>query len=143
IANVEVGVMIHLLRRHRDAIDETDSGHERRERERLHQRFAFPRPAVQRPELALDLDVRQLRSWWHHSSLAVLPPCVPPAWITPPPRLRDPARLTDIISATTLTAISSGVSAPIESPTGACTFPIASSVMPHSRRAFAVSATLR
>src|SRR5665213_2438123 len=81
VANIEIGVMVHLLRGNSDAIHKTDSRHERGEREGLDQRLAFSRPARERCEFALEFAVRHFRSRPHQNSLAVSPPRASPACI--------------------------------------------------------------
>src|SRR5688572_15741972 len=52
--------MVHVVRNARDAIHERDPVGEARKGERLHERVTATRPAVQRAERAMDLDVGEL-----------------------------------------------------------------------------------
>src|SRR5688572_3630406 len=98
--------MIRLISRVGNTIHESDSIHERAEGERLHEYVAAPTPSGQSAEGTLDGNVGQ-----------TLGHTLTPAGVSVedsaacPPRRRLPRRRTATISATTLTAISSGVSA--------------------------------
>jgi len=59
VADIDVGMMGHLLRDRRHFFDERNAVGKRREVIALHERVAFARPPGEGAESALDFDVRE------------------------------------------------------------------------------------